>query len=78
MNIKEMSASELQARMAEIRTAIDAEDADLDALEKEVREIREELEARAAAEAKKVELRKMVAEGKAPGAKKVETQEEKS
>jgi HK97 family phage major capsid protein len=77
MNFKEMSASELQSRMAEIRTAIDAEDADLDALEKEAREIREELESRAAAEAKKEELRKMVAEGKTPETKEIETQEER-
>ncbi|MBQ1571558.1 MAG: phage major capsid protein, partial [Clostridiales bacterium] len=45
---------------------LDNEGADLDALEAEVRSIKEELEARAAEEAKKVEIRKTVAEAKAP------------
>lgn len=64
MNFKEMSAAELQARMVEIRSAVDAEDADLNALEQEARAIKAELETRAAAEAKKVEVREEVAEGK--------------
>ena len=45
---------------------LDNEGADLDALENEVRSIKEELEARAAEEAKKVEIRKTVAEAPAP------------
>lgn len=77
MEIKTMTAAELQARQAEIRSLVDAEDADLDALEIEAREIKEELEARIAAEAKKEELRKMVAEGKAPEENVIETQEER-
>lgn len=76
MNFKEMTAAELQARQAEIRSLVDAEDADLDALETEARAIKEELEARAAAEAKKEELRKMVAEGKAPEEIVIEEHEE--
>lgn len=64
MEIRELSAAELQARMAEIRTAVDAEDADLDALETEARAIKEELETRAAAEAAKAEIRELVAEEK--------------
>lgn len=63
MEYKEMTAAELQARMTEIRSAVDAEDADLDALETEARTIKDELEARAAAEAKRVEVREMLAAG---------------
>ena len=77
MEIKNVSASELRDRMAEIGNLIDAEGADITALETEAREIKEELESRIAAEAKKEELRKMVAEGKAPEEKVIETQEER-
>ena len=77
MNFKEMSASELQARQAEIRTLIDTDDADLDALEAEAREIKAELEERAAAEVKKQEVRDMLAAGKAPEAEVIEKQEER-
>ena len=63
MEFKEMSASELQERMAEIRTAVDAEDADLDALETEARAIKEELEVREKAEAQKAEIREKLAAG---------------
>lgn len=77
MNLKEMSASELQARQAEIRTLIDTDDADLDALEAEAREIKAELEERAAAEVKKQEVRDMLAAGKAPDAEVIEKQEER-
>lgn len=63
MEIKEMSVEELEARKAAIATEVEAEGADLDALEAEVRAINAELEARAEAEAKKVEIRKAVADG---------------
>lgn len=66
MNFKNMSAEELQARQAEIRNLIDAEDADLDALEAEARAIREELEARVAAEAKRQGIREALAAGQVP------------
>ena len=62
-DFKEMSVEEIQARKAEIGTLVDTEDADLGALEEEIRAINEELEARKAEEAKKVEIRKAVAEG---------------
>lgn len=62
-DFKEMSVEEIQTRKAEIGTLIDTEDADLGALEEEIRAINEELEARKAEEAKKVEIRKAVAEG---------------
>lgn len=61
MEFKEMSVEELQMRMDSIRTDMEKEDADIDALTVEARAINEELEARAAEEAKRVELREMVA-----------------
>lgn len=62
-DFKEMSVEEIQTRKAEIGTLVDTEDADLGALEEEIRAINAELEARKAEEAKKVEIRKAVAEG---------------
>ena len=62
MELRDFSAEELEARKLEIRGLLDAEDADLDALEAEARAINTELENRAAAEAEKVEERKKVAE----------------
>jgi HK97 family phage major capsid protein len=63
MDIKTMSIDELIERRSAIAAELDADGADLDALEAEVRSINEELEARKAAEAKKAELRKAVANG---------------
>lgn len=62
MEFEKMSIEELEARKAQIATEIEAEDADLDALEAEVRGIREELEKRKADAAQREELRKMAAE----------------
>lgn len=64
MEFKEMSVEQLEARMAEIKSEIDVEGADLGALEEEVRGIKAELESRAQKEAQKVALRKAVAGGK--------------
>ena len=64
MEFKEMSVEQLEARMAEIKSEIEVDGADLNALEEEVRGIKAELEERAKVEAQKVELRKAVAEGK--------------
>lgn len=66
MEIKNMTVEQLEERKVAIVAELDNEGADLDALEAEVRSIKEELEARAAEEAKKVEIRKTVAEVKAP------------
>lgn len=63
MDIKEMTIEEMEGRKAEIREEIDAEGADLDALETEVRAMNEELESRKAIEAQKVALRNAVAAG---------------
>lgn len=63
MNLKEMSVEQLEERRAAIANEIENPDADLDALEKEAREIKDELEARKQAEAKKAEIRSAVAQG---------------
>lgn len=78
MEIRDMTAADLEARKAELAsTDFDAlATEELDAIETEVREINEELESRAAAEAKRAELRNMVATGTAPEAKEIETHEE--
>ena len=75
MEFKEMSVEQLEARMAEIKSEIEVDGADLNALEEEVRGIKAELEERAKVEAQKVELRKAVAEGKG---KVIEKKEEKN
>ena len=66
MELRDMTVEQLEARKNEIVASLDNEGADLDALEAEVRSIKEELESRAAEEAKKVEIRKTVAEVQAP------------
>ena len=63
MNIKEMSVDELLERRSAIAGELDAPEADLDALEAEVRSINEELEARKASETKRKEIRNAVADG---------------
>lgn len=72
MEIKEMTIDELEARKAEIVVEVDSEDADLDALETEARSIKEEIEARKAAEAKKAEIRSAVAMGEGVTIEKIE------
>lgn len=72
MEIKEMTVEQLEERKNAIVAELDNEGADLDALENEVRSIKEELETRAAEEATKNEIRKTVAETKAPVIAKVE------
>lgn len=63
MEFKTMSMEELESRKAAIAIELDAPDADLDALNEEVRGINEEIETRKAAEAKREEIRKSVAAG---------------
>ena len=63
MELKDMTIEQLEERKAAIAVELDAEGADLDALETEVRSIKDELESRAAEEAQKVEIRKAVAAG---------------
>ena len=63
MELNEKTIEELEARKAEIREAVDAPEADLDALEAEARAINEEIETRRQAEAQKAEIRSAVAAG---------------
>ncbi len=77
MDIKTASVEELEARMAEIRTELDAPEADLDALEAEVRSIKDEMEARKAAEAKRAEIRAKVANGEGTVIKKIKDTEDR-
>lgn len=63
MNFSEMSIEELEARMNAIPDELEADGADLEALENEVRDIKAELENRRAEETKKNEIRAAVANG---------------
>ena len=63
MDFKEMTIEQLTERRAAIATELDAPEADLDALENEVRSINEEIEARKAAESKRNDIRAAVASG---------------
>ena len=66
MEFTELSAAELMERQAELRSALDGENPDLDSIETEARAIKAELERRAAEEAEKVEVREMIAKEEAP------------
>ena len=63
MELKDMTVEQLEERKAQIASDIELPDADLDALENEVRSIKEELESRKAAESQREEIRKAVAAG---------------
>lgn len=75
MDIKTMSAEELEARAAAIVEEIDQDGTDVFALGTEVREIRAELESRKAAEAEKAEIRAQVAAGAGETIAEVKTEE---
>lgn len=75
MEIKEMTIEQLETRLAEIPAELEKEDADLDALEQEVRDIKEEMETRKAAEAKKVEIRAKVAAGEGKVTEEIHTED---
>lgn len=63
MELKDMTIEQLEERKKAISSEVETEGADLDALDSEVKSINAELEARKAAEAKKVEIRQAVAQG---------------
>lgn len=63
MELKDMNIEQLEERKNAIVAELDNEGADLDALEAEMRSIKEELESRKQAEAQKVEIREAVANG---------------
>ena len=77
MDIKEMTIDELNARKVELREMIEAEDADLDAIEAEGRAINAEIEERKAIEAEKAEIREAIASGEGEVIEKFETEERK-
>lgn len=68
-DFSKMSIEEIETRRAAIVTEMDADGADLDALEAEMRSANEELEKRAMNEARKAEIRKMVAADEKKGVK---------
>ena len=75
MDIKEMTIEQLTERKAAIAVEVDAPDANLDALEQELRSIKEELDSRMAAEAQRAEIRSAVAEGAGETIKTIEKEE---
>ena len=77
MEFSKMTIDELESRKAEIRSEVEVDGADLNALEAEVRSINEEMESRKAAEAKRVEIRAAVAEGDGEIIKTIESEERK-
>lgn len=78
MDLKEMTIEQLEERKAEIAAAVDAPEADLDALESEARSIREELELRKAEEEKRNAIRNAVAQGEGVVERKFEKEEKKT
>lgn len=62
-NFVDKTVEDLEARKAELLAAMDADGADIDAIDAEARAIKEELETRKADEAKKAAIRKAVADG---------------
>ena len=75
MEFKEMTIEQMEARRAEIKAEVDMDGADLDALAAEIKSINEEMEARKAAETKRVEIREAVAAGAGKVEEKIEDRE---
>lgn len=78
MDFNAMSIEELNERRSAIANEVEAPDADLDALEAELRSINEELEKRKSAESKRNEIRAAVASGEGETIKKIEKEERKT
>lgn len=78
MEIREMSIEALEERRAAIAEEVNAEDADLDALEAEARSIKEEIERRKAEEEKRNEIRNAVAAGAGTVEETFESEERKT
>ena len=77
MDFKEMTIEQLEERKAAIGTELDAPEADLNALEEEVRGINSELEARKNEALKRAEIRAAVAKGEGKVVTKMEVKEER-
>ena len=78
MDLKEMTIEALEERKAAIAVEVDADGADLDALEAEARSIKDEIERRKAEEEKRNEIREAVAAGAGTVEKTFEREEKKS
>lgn len=76
MNFTEMTIEQLLERRSAIAVELDKDDADLDALEAEVRAINDEIESRKQAEQRKTDLRAAVANGAGEVTNKIEKVEE--
>ena len=74
-NFTDKSIDELEARKAELLTALDAEGADIDAIDAEARAIKAEIENRKAIETQKAEIRAAVATGAGTVVKTIEKEE---
>lgn len=77
MDLKEMTLEALEERKAAIAVDVEADGADLDALETEVRSINEEIERRKEEEKKRAEIRSAVAAGAGTVIKTMENKEER-
>lgn len=77
MEFKDMTIEQLEERKTAIKAELETPEADLNALEEEVRGINAELEDRKNAEAKRAEIRAAVAQGEGVTVQKVETVEER-
>ena len=77
MELKDMTIDALEERKSAIVSELENDGADLDSLESEMRSINEELETRKAEEAKKAEIRSMVASGAGEVVKEIKTEERK-
>lgn len=75
MELKEMTIEQLETRLAEIPAELEKDDADLDALEQEVRDIKQEMETRRAEEAQREEIRTQVAAGSGKVTEEIHTEE---
>lgn len=75
MELREMSIEALEERRAAIAVEVEAEDADLDALEAEARSIKEEIERRKAEETQRNEIREAVAAGAGTVVQTIESEE---
>lgn len=75
MELREMTIESLEERRAAIAVEVEAEDADLDALEAEARSIKEEIERRKAAETQRKEIREAVAAGAGTVVQTIESEE---
>ena len=78
MELKDMTIEQLEERKQEIAYAIDAPEADLDALEAEARAIKEEIEVRKAEEEQRNNIRNAVANGEGVTERKFEKEEKKT